>query len=224
MDPGQFPDDRDLQVPHGSEAAIGHNGRLVAAAPNRSCAFLGGVIEAGPGFPDPILQSLRCPRVRADYAGPPLAVTTATLASASYCTDRGRVQLPAWEVRAAEVQEPIWVLDPSVSRQAWQPPAPYVPDWPGGTAIVGADGRTITMTFVGSPYFDYPDAEILEAGAAVAIVPRPVLSPGPGSTSGSAMRGLPMVGQSREITVSLAERLADRVLLDNLGSPVMVAT
>lgn len=190
----------------------------------KKIAFLRGAIEAAPGFPNPLLQALRSPRTRTDFAGPPLIVTTATLASTGYCTDRGRLQLPAWEVRANDVPEPIWVLDPSVSEQAWQPPAPYVPDWPGSTAVVEADGCTVTMTFTGSPYEDYPGAEILESGAAVAIVPTPVLIPMPASTSGAPVRGLPLVGQARQITVTLAEALAGRVLLDDLGSPVMVTT
>jgi hypothetical protein len=99
-----------------------------------------------------------------------------------------------------------------------------VPDWPGGTAVLDADGRTLTMTFTGSPHADYPDAEIHESGAAVAIVPTPVLIPMHASNSGSTMRGLPLVGQARQITVTLAEALAGRVLLDDLGSPVMVTT
>jgi hypothetical protein len=154
--------------------------------PNRDTkmAFLCGAVEATPGFPDRVLHAIRMPRAQADYAGPPLMLTTATMASTRFCTDRGRLQLPAWEVRAIDVAEPIWVLDPSVSEQAWQPAAPYVPDWPGSTAVLRADGRTVTMTFTGSPYMDYPGAEILESGAAVAEVPTPVLIPMPVSTSG----------------------------------------
>jgi len=187
-------------------------------------AFLHGAIEAAPGFPDPLLQALRSPWARTGYAGPPLIVTTASPASTKFCTDRGRLQLPAWEVRALDVPEPIWVLDPSVSGQSWQPPAPYVPDWPGSTAVVQTDGRTVTVTFTGSPYFDYPGAEILESGTAVAIVPTPVLNPAYASASGSTVRGLPLVGQARQITVTLAGALAGRILLDDLGSPVMATT
>jgi hypothetical protein len=187
-------------------------------------AFLSGAIEAAPGFPDRLLQALRTPRISTTgHGGPPLIVTTATRASTRFRTDRGRLQLPAWEVRALDIAEPIWVLDPSVSEQAWQPPAPYVPDWPGSAAVLEADGRTVTMTFTGSPYEDYPDAEIPESGAAVAIVPRSVLIPMPVSTSGLP-RSLPLVGQARQITVTLTEALAGRVLLDDLGSPVMVTT
>jgi hypothetical protein len=191
----------------------------------KKMAFLRGAIEAAPGFPDPLLQALRSPRTPTDYGGPLLIVTTATPASTEYGTDRGPLQLPASEVRALDVPEPIWVLDPPVSRQAWQPPAPYVTDWPGSTAVLDADGRTLTMTFIGSPYEDYPGAEILESGAAVAIVPTPVLIPMHASNSGfTGPRALPLVGQRRQITVTLAEALAGRVLLDDLGSPVMVTT
>jgi hypothetical protein len=188
----------------------------------KKMAFLSGAIEAAAGFPGPLLQALRTPRARTSHAGSPLIVTTATLASAKFCTDRGWLQLPAWKVRAIDVSEPIWVLDPSISQQSWQPPAPYVPDWPGSTAVLKADGRTVTMTFAGSPYADYPDAEILESGAAIAIVPTPVFIPMHASTSYATEQSLPLVGQARQITVTLAEGLSGRVLLDNGGSPVMV--
>jgi len=190
---------------------------------DKKMAFLSGTIEADPGFPDPLLHTLRSSRTPTRYGGPPLIVTRATLASHTFCTDRGRLQLPAWEVRARDVPDPIWVLDPSISEQVWQPPAPYVPDWPGGTAVVEADGRTVTMTFTGSPYFDYPRTEILESGGAAAIVPTPVLIPTLSTrTSSTTERSIPLVGQARQITVTLAEALAGRVLLDDLGSPVMV--
>jgi hypothetical protein len=193
----------------------------------KKMAFLRGAVEAAPGFPDPILRALRTPRTPRSptyYGGPPLIVTTATLASHEFCTDRGRLQLPAWEVRAMDVPEPIWVLDPPLIEQAWQPPAPYVPDWPGSTAVLDADGRTVTMTFTGSPNADYPGAEILESRAPVAIVPTPVFTPVHASTSGSTMLGMSLPATARQITVTLAEVLADRVLLDDQGSPVMVTS
>ncbi|MDR2987285.1 MAG: hypothetical protein LBV34_20860 [Nocardiopsaceae bacterium] len=191
---------------------------------DKKMAFLSGAIDAAPAFPATVLQALRTQRARTTYAGPPLTVTTATPASTKFCTDRGRLELPAWEVRATDVRESIWVLDPSLSEQAWQPPAPYVPDWPGSTAVLKADGRTVTMTFSGSPYADYPDAAIVEAGAAVAIVPTPVFI-APDTSASSAMQGgMPLVGQARRITISLARALDGRVLLDDSGSPVMVTT
>ncbi len=181
----------------------------------KKMAFLRGAVEvAAPGFPGQILQALR--GQPGDYAGPPLLVTTATLSSTEFCTDRGRRQLPAWKVRAQDVPEPIWVLDPATRRQAWQPPGPDLHGWRGTTAVLDADGRTLTMSFIGSPagFTDYPDADVLESGGAVAIVPIPVDTGPPGLRIA--------IGQLREVTVSLARPLGERVLLDETGSPVMV--
>src|SRR5258708_3573643 len=75
-------------------------------------AFLCGAIEAAPGFPDSLLRALRSLRTPTEYDGPPVVAAAATLASTQYWTDRGRLQLPAWEVRAIGVPEPICVLDP----------------------------------------------------------------------------------------------------------------
>lgn len=177
-------------------------------------AFLNGAIEAVPGFPAPVLQALRG-RAR-EHAGPPLLVTAATLGQAEFATDRGRQQLPAWDVRAQDVPEPIWVLDPAVSQLAWTPPGQELADWRTSTAALSADGRTLTMSWFGSPraYTDYPGANVLEAGAAVAIVPvRRELSTGLRTAH----------AERREVTVVLERPLGRRVLLDAGGSPVMVS-
>jgi hypothetical protein len=102
-------------------------------------------------------------------------VTTATPGTAGFLTDRGQRELPTWEVHARGVPEPIWVLDPATSQQAWRPPGLEEDELTGHTARahLGADGRTITLSFTGIPraYADYPRADVLEAGAAVAVVP-----------------------------------------------------
>jgi hypothetical protein len=90
-------------------------------------------------------------------------VTTATPGTAGFLTDRGQQELPAWEVHARGVPEPIWVLDPATSQQAWRPPGPEEHELTGDTARahLGADGRTITLSFTGIPraYADYPRAD-----------------------------------------------------------------
>ncbi len=174
-------------------------------------AFLHGAIEAAPGFPEPVLQVLRGKQKPHDRA--PLLVTTATLGSTEYCTDRGRLQLPAWEVRARNVPEPIWVLEPATLRQAWKPPGHDVPGWRSSTAVLDADGRTISI------WMDYTGVDVLESGAAVALLPRPVektTSGGGGFRSGFV--------QGRQIIVVLARPLGNRVTLDEAGAPVMVRT
>lgn len=181
-------------------------------------AFVRGLVDATPGFPAEILQALRPHRQQAGPPVEPLLVTTATLASTGFLTDRGQQQLPAWEVHARGVPEPIWVLDPSTRQQAWQPPGLDDPEppWRGSRAELGADGRTVTLSFTGIPrdYADYPDAEVLEAGSAVAIVPVPVDIGPPGPRHPYA--------EQREVGAVLAKPLGPRVLLDGHGSPVLV--
>src|SRR6266568_7547344 len=131
-------------------------------------AFVRGLVEAAPGVPAEVLQALR---PRPQEAGPPvepLLVTTATLGSAEFLTDRGQQQLPAWEVHARSVPEPIWVLDPETGRHAWRPHGldDHELSWHGSRAELGGDERAITLSFTGIPraYADYRNAEVLEAG------------------------------------------------------------
>lgn len=176
-------------------------------------AFLRGAVQAAPGFPAAVLQAMR--QEPAGYAGPPLRLTTATLGTAEFATDRGRQELPAWQVRARHVPEPMWVLDPAIIELTWQPPEPAPVGWQGSAATLDPGGCTLTMAFTGSPHVSYPDVDVLESGAAVAVLPVPSqLAPGWYTT----------VGQRREVTVTLDRPLGVRVLLDGRGSPVMVTT
>jgi hypothetical protein len=87
--------------------------------------------------------------------------------------------------------------------------------WGHSTAVVGADGRTVTLRFIfGSEYADYPYAEVLEAGGAVAVLPVEVDIGPPGFRAGPSL--------PREVTVLLTRPLGARVLLDGKGLPVMV--
>jgi len=88
--------------------------------------------------------------------------------------------------------------------------------WPGQRRL-GTDGRTLTMSFVGSPqhYTSYPGARVLESGNAVALIPiRVELVTGPRTA----------VGVTRQVTVTLERSLGNRVLLDEAGGPVMVTS
>ena len=74
----------------------------------------------------------------------------------------------------------------------------------------------MTMQFTGTPfaYADYPGAEVLEAGAAIAIIPTAVNIGPPGPRRAYA--------QKREVSVTLADPLGARVLLDQQAVPVLV--
>jgi hypothetical protein len=182
-------------------------------------AFVRGLVEAAPGFPAQILQALRPGRQEAAPPVEPLLVTAATPGTAGFLTDRGQRELPAWEVHARGVPEPIWVLDPATSQQAWRPPGLEEHELTGdtGSAHLGADGRTITLSFPGIPraYADYPRADVLEAGAAVAVVPVSVDIGPPGFRRA--------YGEQRQVGVVLTRPLGPRVLLDGHGRPVLVS-
>jgi hypothetical protein len=181
-------------------------------------AFVRGLAEAAPGFPAEVLQALRPHRQQAGPPVEPLLVTTAARGAAEFLTDRGQQQLPAWEVHAHGVPEPIWVLDPGTARQAWRPPGleDHELTWDVSRAELGADERTVTLSFTGIPreYADYPDAEVLEAGSAVAIVPVSVDIGPPGPRHAHA--------EQREVSAVLTKPLGPRVLLDGHGWPVLV--
>ncbi len=122
----------------------------------KKMAFLQGSIEAPPDFPAQLLQALRGhPR---PWEGSPLLLTSATLGEREFATDRGRKRLPAWCVWAQDVPEPVWVLDPAASSQSWQPPGQESSAWHRQEAVLGTDGRTLTLSFTGSPerYTSYP--------------------------------------------------------------------
>jgi hypothetical protein len=38
-----------------------------------------------------------------------------------FLTDRGMRKLPAWQLKASGIPEPIWVLDPGIAQQFWRP-------------------------------------------------------------------------------------------------------
>ena len=185
-------------------------------------AFLRGAIEAIPDFPPSILKVMR--GMPAEYAGPPLTVTSAVKGSTEFSTDRGRRQLRAWKVHARDVPKPIWVLDPATIRQTWQP-GQDVREWTGTTAALQPDGCTITMFFPGgSPLWTkYPTTDVLESGGAVALIPVEIVaSPPRPSTSPAIPVAISLKGYPRQVTVTLARPLGHRVLLDQVGSPVMV--
>jgi hypothetical protein len=83
--------------------------------------------------------------------------------------------------------------------------------------MLGTDGRTLTMSFTGSPeaYASYPGARILESGNAVALIPKRTELVTGWRTA---------VGRTRQVTATLDRPLGNRVLLDGTGSPVMVTS
>jgi hypothetical protein len=203
-------------------------------------ALLHGAVEAVPGFPAAVLEAV-CGQpgeyagpplegVRGqpdDYAGPPLLLTGAVLGSFRYETDRGPRYLPAWDVRVEGIS-PIKVLDPAViaSGQVWEPAGRRRNENLRPTVTVGADDRTLTMTYNGSGWYaasDQPPARTLEQGNAAALIFTEKLTLPENSKPGR--RGFHArvdVGRTRQVTAVLSSPLGDRVLLDATGRPFLV--
>ncbi len=177
-------------------------------------ALLNGLVEGAPGFPAQILEALRGrPRPR---EVPPLVLESALPGEREFATDRGRKRLPAWRVQARGVPDPIWVLDPATRRQSWQPPGQEDHYWRGHQASLENDGRTLTVSFTGSPRpYRYPGAMVLESGHAVAVIPV-------GEERATGWHTL--AGQTRQVSATLARPLGNRVLLDGRGKPLMVTS
>jgi hypothetical protein len=177
-------------------------------------ALLKGWVEGAPGFPARIVEALRSQTRPGEVAL--LVLESAIRGEREFATDRGRKRLPAWCIQAQNVPDPVWVLDPATSDQSWQPLDQGDYYWRGHQASLGADGRTLTLSFTGSPEpFRYRGATIRELGNAVAVIPV-------GEERATGWHTL--AGQTRQVSATLARPLGNRVLLDATGSPVMVTS
>lgn len=180
-------------------------------------AFHNGAIESDVEVPAEVLDAL-CPNPRRQRAGGDvLRVTGAARTVAGFETDRGPRMLPAWELTLSEATAPVVVLEPEVAAGAWRPRGLRGPG--GGSrssALLGDDGRTIRLRFIGSPkqYAYYPDADVLESPAAAVIQPIRINR----SVSGA----IAPYAQDREVVATLREPLGDRVLVEPPGWPVPV--
>ena len=193
-------------------------------------AFLHGDIEAVVPLPDGLLEMLRrseaglkaMPGNRARRS--PLLITRASPGRAGFVTDRGRRELPAWQLGGPDVDGTFWVLDPAVASRRWELPEPAPPKPFGGlphrvaSAAIEDDDLTVHFTFTGSPpsFTEYPAAEAVETDQAIVILPveRDIGPPG--------FRAAP--GCARTVTARLNRLLGGRVLVDLDASPVVVET
>lgn len=158
--------------------------------------------------------------------GTPVALTGATLTMTTVSTNRGEATVPAWEytVRGSAVRIVRVAVEQSATVDVTPPPwDPY--NAPGGlrpdSATVAADGRTVTVRFVGGrdgtgPCTSQYTARAIESdnAAVVVIDEHPDLSGGPDQACNA-------IGYARTATLTLAEPLGERTLLDVVqGMPV----
>jgi len=149
----------------------------------------------------------------------PLVVTAIQLGSASFDTDRGVRDLPAWLFSFRDVHDPAAVLAVAPSEQYPVPPgAEHVGNL---GAQVSPDGRTVTVRFTGAPAGNGPCTEDytidhLSSDTAVAVIVRTTRAKAPGALC-------LLVGHPREVSLTLPLPLGDRVLVQApSGAPVVV--
>lgn len=155
----------------------------------------------------------------------PLQITRVELGKASFHTDRGGLDLPAWLFHAPESFEPL----------AWPAPHPdafwRLGDLPLGDASdarLAADAVTLTVSMPaphpdpcpGDPIYRHHPV-VLEESTVVAVgIRREIVSIAPGPRRDDCFYDL-MLRQQR-YTVTLATPLGNRVLIGSSGVPAMV--
>jgi hypothetical protein len=180
-------------------------------------AFLYGRVSAPAAVPEAVLAAI------AEFSGPPpaglepLVITAAEESSAEFWTDRGKRRVPAWRLESEEANGPLCVLAAeswSPAPPTWRPPASRHMHF---SAVMSADQRTLTVSFVGGPpaHADYPRAEVVESDRAVAVVPVEVDLLPPGTWRAP-------VGCERVVEARLARPLGAPVLVDLDSSPCEV--
>ena len=158
--------------------------------------------------------------------GPPvhtrLRVTTVRLGAATFVTDRGPRQLPAWLFGFAGVRGTAAVLAVAPARVFPLPaPAggrPPLVDW----AFSRAGGRVLTVRFTGAPAGQGPctasySVQAAESATAVAVA---VI----GHPNASGSMACSAVGYSRQVTTRLTGPLGARVVVDVVSRAAVPVT
>lgn len=156
---------------------------------------------------------------------PVLDFTSATLGTAEFRTDRGKLRLPAWLFGTPDALGPVAVpaLDPSA---VWQPAEVRYPLGPEPGKLAG-DGVTLTVQLPWTPESKCPGSPVYEnipvvreSGTAVAVgISQKVVSYVPGS---GVNCGSDMMLRFKAYQVTLAAPLGNRVVLDPSGAPLTI--
>ena len=162
------------------------------------------------------------------HAPNPTATLTARmrLGHSSFTTDRGTVDLPAWQLYFGRFREPASVL--AVAPFKGPPLRRLDPDGVGNSedgeqAVISADGQTLTISFTGGPAGNRPcddgySASAAQSARAVAFTIYEHPAPAPPDTVCAG------VGYERTAVVRLTRPLGARVLLDSTdGGAIPVA-
>jgi hypothetical protein len=196
-------------------AYLEHRFLLRAALPKRP-AKVGRfrVISAADGY-----EGLRATGPSRGSNVAPLVVRAVHLGLATFLTDRGRRQLPAWQFSFRRVARPASVLALAPADVVTPPPLQRLgPTGPGNSigdsARSDPSGTAITISFVGSPPGDGPCHARYSASAvanrrAVAFTIKTIAAPAPPGTICTA------VGYARKAVLRLARPLGARVLISS---------
>jgi len=196
-------------------------------------AYLAGAMVAPSKFPVGPTSTDGFPLIDAQAAfktlegqktkGPPsttqLIVTTVTLGTGEFETDRGSRRLPGWLFGFANVQNPAEVLAVAPTR-IFNPPASRAQGPVVGSAKLDSDQRTLTVEFAGAPSGSGPctasyTMNVGASGTAVAVQVHTVTH-----DSGVAC-ALP--AYANHLTTKLAKPLGNRVLVDGASlTPIPV--
>jgi len=152
---------------------------------------------------------------------PPLAVTAVHFGPALWRTDRGTATISAWLFTASGAVGADLAYPAVAANAVW---AGSTIEWSADSALVSADGLSLTFFFIGAKEGNGPcegnyNGVVLESRTAVAIstvgIPRPPLS-SPYSGACTAE------GYPRSVKARLASPLGGRVLVDHRGAAVAV--
>ena len=150
-----------------------------------------------------------------------LKVIDIRLGTAVFSTDRGPRSLPTWTFTFAGVAGPANVLAvPAADRWPLAGMPAFAPL--SDQATLSADGRHITLHFVGSPPGSGPCeanyvAHVAQSATAVSLSARALAT-----TKPSANVACSAVGYLRTVTVTLTRALGNRVLIDPNGAPIPI--
>ena len=146
-----------------------------------------------------------------------LTISDVRLGTGTFLTDRGSKTMPAWLFSMAEVEGVAAVLAVTPEAQ-W-----YPPELGPGTAHdigarIGADNRTMTVSFVGAESENGPcgvrySVSLTESHTAIMVIV--VSHPNPNDSGVMCT----LVGYQRQASAVLKEPLGARVLVDDLGYP-----
>lgn len=162
--------------------------------------------------PQQALTILKTP----EGSGPPatvnIQIAKVVLSTDNFQTDRGNLPLPAWQFWMQGVQNPANVLAISPKEMFTPPPSNNRPLGVGGGTI-GADDRSLLLTFVGPPAGMGPCeanyvAASAESASAVAVSLRAITSPKYKNVA------CDLVAVQRHLTIRLLTALRGRVLVD----------